>query len=225
MKIIKLFFAIAIISLIAVSCKETKKEESSEDSIEVTDESGESTEAVTEEEVVEETNVETTEKAESTGGAEAEAEAVESTEVEKEVEAKAVEVTSKEVEKMVAEEGVIIEKLADTPVIYPGCEGGTNDEIRACSIKEFKKFLGTNFNKDLSSGLDLGKGEHKIRALLKIDKTGKVLVKKIVASRIELENELIRIIGEMPNMTPATKNGSAVDVSFVVPMNFKVEGY
>jgi len=224
MKIVKLFFAIAIISLIAVSCKETKKEELSEDSIEVTDEGVESTEAVAEEEVAEQTNVEATEeKSGSTGGAETAA--VESTEVEKEVEAKAVEVTSKEVEKMIAEEGVIIEKLADTPVIYPGCEGGTNDEIRACSIKEFKKFLGTNFNKDLSSGLDLGKGEHKIRALLKIDKTGKVTVKKIVASRVELENELIRIIGKMPNMTPATKAGSAVDVSFVVPMNFKVEGY
>lgn len=223
MKIVKLFFAIAIISLIAVSCKETKKEELSEDSIEVTDESGESTEAVTEEDS-EQTNVEATEEnAGSTGGAEAVA--VESTEVEKEVEAKAVEVTSKEVEKMVAEEGIIIEKLADTPVIYPGCEAGTNDEIRACSIKEFKKFLVTNFDKDLSSGLDLGKGEHKIRALLKIDKTGKVTVRKIVASRVELENELIRIIGKMPNMTPATKDGSAVDVSFVVPMNFKVEGY
>ena len=224
MKIVKLFFAIVIISSIAVSCKETKKEETSEDSIEVTDESVESTEAVAEEEVAEQSSVEATEeKGGSTGGAETAA--VESTEVEKEVEAKAVEVTSKEVEKMVAEEGVIIEKLADTPVIYPGCEGGTNDEIRACSIKEFKKFLGTNFNKDLSSGLDLGKGEHKIRALLKIDKTGKVTVKKIVASRVELENELIRIIGKMPNMTPATKAGSAVDVSFVVPMNFKVEGY
>jgi len=224
MKIVKLFFAIVIISSIAVSCKETKKEETSEDSIEVTDESVESTEAVAEEEVAEQSSVEATEeKGGSTGGAETAA--VESTEVEKEVEAKAVEVTSKEVEKMIAEEGVIIEKLADTPVIYPGCEGGTNDEIRACSIKEFKKFLGTNFNKDLSSGLDLGKGEHKIRALLKIDKTGKVTVKKIVASRVELENELIRIIGKMPNMTPATKAGSAVDVSFVVPMNFKVEGY
>jgi hypothetical protein len=220
MKIIKLFFAIAIISLIAVSCKETKKEESSEDSIEVTDESGESTEVVAEEEVTEPINVEETEEnVESTGVA------VENTEVEKEVEAKAVEVTSKEVEKMVAEEGVIIEKLADTPVIYPGCEAGSADEIRACSIKKFKNFVGSNFDKDLSSGLDLDKGEHKIRALLKIDKSGKVTVRKIVASRVELENEIIRIIGKLPNMTPATKGGSPVDVSFVVPVDFKVEGY
>jgi len=202
MKIIKLFYAIAIVSFIAVSCKETKKEELSKDSMEITDESSESVEAK---------------------GA-SEADGVKE-EMKKNSEAEAIETTTKEVEKMAAEEGVIIEKLADTPVIYPGCEGGTADEIRACSIKEFKNFLASNFDKDLSSNFDLDEGDHKIRSLVKIDKTGKVTVRKIFASSVELENEMIRIIGKLPNMTPATKGGSPVDVSFVVPVNFKVEGY
>jgi hypothetical protein len=220
MKFIKLFFAIAIISLIAISCKETKKEELNEDSIEATDENAESSD-----ENVEST-VDAAESTEATG--ETEEAATSGDEPAEEGSEKAVEVvetTTSEVEEMAVEEGVIIEKLADTPVIYPGCEEGTHDEIRACSVKEFKKFLGTNFNKDISDGLDLGEGEHKIRALLKIDKTGKVHVTKIVASRVELENELIRIVGKLPQMTPATKNGSPVSVSFVVPMNFQIEGY
>ncbi len=223
MKNIKLFLIFAIISLITVSCKETKKDEPTEDSIEVTDESIESSEVTSEEEVVESSDQgATNSNAVSNDEAVSEAATEESP---KEVVETEVETTTSDVEELKVEEGVILEKLADTPVIYPGCDEGTSDDIRACSIKKFKNFLGSNFDKDLSSGLDLNKGEHKIRALLKIDKTGKVTVRKIIASRVELENELIRIIGKLPNMTPATKGGSPVDVSFVVPMNFKVEGY
>lgn len=213
MKIIKLFYAIAIVGSIAVSCKETKKEELKEDSMEITNESSESVETSTDESV-EANQVKGTSEADGV-----------KEEMKGNREAEAIETTTKEVEKMAADEGVIIEKFADTPVIYPGCEGGTVDEIRACSIKEFKNFLASNFDKDLSSNFDLDVGEHKIRSLVKIDKTGKVTVRKVVASSVELENEMIRIIGKLPNMTPATKGGSPVDVSFVVPVNFKVEGY
>jgi len=206
MKLIKLFFAFMLISVLVVSCKETKKEESTDDSIEVTDESAEANNEATEG-----GNEEATHDA-----------SEESTESGTEPTAEGIEATSKELEEMqVAEEGVIMEKMADTPVVYPGC-AGTVEEIRACSIAEFKKYFAKKFNAELANQLDLDEGKHKIRALLKIDKTGKVSVVKIDAEKEELEKEVIRVIGLYPNMTPATSNGEPVSVSFVLPVTFKV---
>ena len=66
-------------------------------------------------------------------------------------------------------------------------------------------------------------GEYKIRALVKIDKTGKASVLKVDAPNTTLEKEVVRIINKLPNMTAATKNGEPVDVSFILPINFEVE--
>ncbi|NOQ91316.1 MAG: hypothetical protein GQ552_01210, partial [Flavobacteriaceae bacterium] len=114
MKLIKGLLAIALISVIAVSCKETKKE-----AVEVT-----------------------------------------------EPPVEAVETTPIEVEEVAVVE-VMEEKIADTPVVYPGCEGSA-EEIRACSIKEFKAFFRKHFNTDLVGELGLDEGSNKIGAMLKI---------------------------------------------------------
>lgn len=196
MKLIKGLFAIAIVSLIAVSCNDTKKgaEKDLKEAVEATEE-------VTKEAVesVEETSKEVVESVEET-----------------------IETTTKGIEEVLIAEGVIVETLADTPVVYPGCTG-TTEEIRACSIKKFKSHLKNNFNSDLANNLDLEEGEYKIRAIIKIDETGNASVIKVDAPKTELEKEVVRLIDKLPQMTPATKNGEPVNVSFVLPLNFKVE--
>lgn len=123
---------------------------------------------------------------------------------------------------IIEKEIIIIETVADTPVIYPGCSG-TFPEIRACSIQNFVSFISKNFDSDIASDRNLREGEYKIRALVKIDKTGKASILKVDAPNTTLEKEVVRIINKLPNMTAATKNGKPIDVSFVLPVDFTVE--
>ena len=37
-----------------------------------------------------------------------------------------------------------------------------------------------------------------------------------------LKKEMTRVIGKLPQLTPATKGGKPVSVSFVLPFNYKV---
>ncbi len=200
MKLIKTILLFAVISAITFSCKETKKEQVDGDM-----------EAV--EETVEVTEVE--------GDDKGTVEVVEATGVQSAAPAEAVETSSAGLEETVVE-GVMVEAMADTPVIYPGCEG-TVEEIRACSRKEFIAFLKKNFNSDLGADLGLRSGDHKIRALVKIDETGKVSVLKVDGPHKALEKEMVRVIDKLPQMTGATEEGQPVSVSFILPITFAVD--
>lgn len=201
MKIIKLLLVLVMISAITFSCKESKKDEVVEDTVEVAEEAAESSmEAV-------ESNMESTDEA---------------VEMDTEPKEESIETTTKGLDEAPIE-GVIVETLADTPVVYPGCEG-TVEEIRACSVKEFSNFLSKNFNSDIANDLNLEKGDHKIRSIIKIDDTGKASVIRVDAPNNEaaLEKEIVRVIDKLPQMTPATKNGSPVNVSFILPVTFRI---
>lgn len=196
MKLFKILVLIVLVSSISYSCKESKKEMKDGDMEMVSE--GESTEAVEEVEVVE-----------------VEESAVSATA------GQAIEGGTAGLEEVVVE-GVIIEAMADTPVIYPGCEGSA-DEIRACSKEKFISFLGKNFNSDLASDLGMKSGEHKIRALVKIDESGKSSVLKVDGPNKALEKEVERVINKLPALTAATEEGKPVSVSFVLPINFMVK--
>ena len=127
------------------------------------------------------------------------------------------------VEELAVSEGVMEEKMADTPVIYPGCEGGT-ETIRACSKEKFISFLKKEFNDGLASDLNLNEGNYNINSIIKIDETGKCSAVKVDGPHEVLRNEMKRVIGKLPQLTPATKGGKPVTVSFVLPVNFKVRG-
>lgn len=201
MKLIKTLALCALIIASTFSCKEEKKEDLKIDT-----------------EVVETEVVKTeTHKAEST---EVKTEENKSTTAESAEPVKGIEHSAKEIEE-IKTKNMIVEATADTPVIYPGCSG-TLAEIRACSIKEFKAFFQKEIDEEVINNLDLGAGIHDIRGLLLIDQNGKVSVQKVQAEKKELEKEFSRVIDLYPKMTPATKNGKPVDVSFVLPIKYKV---
>ena len=201
MKIIKLFFVFTLVSMIAVSCKETKKEEVQDDTMEMTEEG---TDAVG-------------------GSAEAEDASTDAATDAAAMEAgEAVEGASKDVEPIPVPEGVISEELAETPVIYPGCEG-TNEEIRACNRKSYTEFLLNEFDDEIAKEANLEAGEYKISTLFHVDKTGKVYALRVTAPNQSLETEMKRVIAKVPQVTPATNGGEPVDVTFLLPITFVVK--
>ena len=199
MKLIRTLLLLAVISAITFSCKESKKE-------------GVDGQMETVEETVEITEVE---------GDDGSIEVVEVEEVRESASpAQGVESTSVGLEETVVE-GIMVETMADTPVIFPGC-AGTNEEIRACSRKMFIKHLKDNYNADRAADLGLKKGQHKLRALIKIDETGKASVLKVQGPHQGLDKEVERVIGELPQMKAATEEGQPVSVSFILPLTFSI---
>ena len=207
MKLIKTLLLLTIISAITFSCKETKKDKV-EDEMEVIEE----TDVVVEDEGAVE--VEETATPAKAGAKETAVPAKEPT-------AEVVESTTVGLDETVIE-GVMVEAMADTGVIYPGCEGSIN-EIRVCSIAKFKEFLKGNFNPDRAADLGLESGDHKLRALIKVDATGKASVLQVQGPHKGLDKEIARVIEKLPLMTAATEGGVPVSVSFIIPLAFKVQ--
>jgi protein TonB len=202
MKLIKTLLLLVAISAITFSCKETKKEK-----VEGEMEAVEETVVVEEDGTDGSTEVVEVEKSATTAAA-------------KEPTAVAVESSTVGLEETVIE-GVMVEAMADTPVIYPGCEGSV-DEIRACSIQRFTEFLKKNFNPDRAADLNYESGQHTIRALVKVDQTGKATVLKVQDGHKGLDKEISRVIDEMPVLIAATEEGQPVSVSFILPLTFSI---
>jgi len=218
MKIIKLLFVMIVVSTLTFSCKSEKKEasEAVDDAVEAVEDAGEQAG-----EAMEEGAEAVGDAAESAAdavseGADAVAEGAEAA-------AEGVEGAVKGVEEMAVTEGVMTENLADTPVIYPGCSGGTNEEIRACSKEKFIAFLKSEFDKNLGREAGLDPGDHEISTVVHVDEVGKVSALRVKTSNYKLEGEMKRLIAALPQMTPATKAGEAVPVTFILPVDFKIE--
>ena len=207
MKIVKVLFVFALVSMLAVSCKETKKEEVNDQAVEMTEDGAESG-----------TSVEGgAEAAAATGGSEAsEGEASMK-------EGKAIEGKTVGMEAFDVPEGVIAEELADTPVIYPGCMGSTAEEIRACNLESFRAYVKEEFNSEIANEANISSGEYVIRAAIHIDKAGRVYTLKVTAPNEVLKSEMRRVVDNTPLVTPATVGGEPVGVSFILPVVFKLD--
>lgn len=206
MKIVKVLFVFALVSMIAVSCKETKKEEVKDEAVEMTEDSAESSG----------TSEEGGTEAAATSGSEASEGDASMKEV------KAIEGKSVGMEAFDVPEGVIAEELADTPVIYPGCIGSTVAEIRACNLESFTAYVKKEFNSEVANEANIASGEYVIRTAIHIDKAGRVYTLKVDAPNEVLKKEMRRVVDNTPQVTPATVGGEPVGVSFVLPVVFKL---
>jgi protein TonB len=200
MKLLKLLFVFALVSMFAVSCKESKKEEVQDDAVEMTEEgieadAGDAAAAGSE--------------TDENGAAMEKAEPIKT--------------ESLGVEEMDVPEGVIAEELADTPVVYPGCTGETADEIRACNMESFVAYVKNAFDKDIAKEANIKSGDYQIKTVVHVNKSGRVFALRVTAPNKALENEMKRVIDKTPQVTPATKGGEPVGISFILPVEFKVE--
>ena len=78
------------------------------------------------------------------------------------------------------------------------------------------------FDQSLAADLGLNVGDHDIRTVVHIDETGKMSTLRVTAPHPVLEKEMERVIAALPTLTPATKGGKPVGVTFMLPLNFKV---
>jgi len=217
MKIVKVLFVFALVSMIAVSCKETKKEEVSDEAVEMTEDSAESGEM----EVTEEsgTSVEGAGAAAAASGSEGSEESEGEATME---EVEAIEGESVGMEEVVVPEGVIAEELADTPVVYPGCSGSV-EEIRACNKESFIAYLKSEFNRDIAKEAGFKNGDYKIGVVIHINKAGRVFSLRVTAPKKALQTEMERVVNSTPHVAPATAGGEPVGVSVKFLVDFRIE--
>jgi len=129
--------------------------------------------------------------------------------------------------KVVEEEEEVVEDvpfmIIEEVPIFPGCSG-SNKERRACFSAEISKFVSKKFNVELASDLGLPQGTvQKIFVMFKIDQKGNITEIKARAPHIKLQQEAIRVVELLPQMTPGKQRGKAVSVSYGLPIVFKVE--
>lgn len=106
--------------------------------------------------------------------------------------------------------------------VFPGCKG-TRKEKSDCLNSSIKKSVITNFNTNLSKGLNLSTGKKKIWIVFRIDEDGNVTEINARAPHPELKKEAIRVASLLPKMIPGKQRGKAVGMKYAFPISFNVE--
>lgn len=103
--------------------------------------------------------------------------------------------------------------------IFPGCEDAKDK--RACFNEMMEKHIRKNFRYP-SMAQELGI-QGRVSTQFEISADGTVgSIKKRGPHKI-LEEEAIRILTKLPQMTPGKQRGTAVKVSFSIPIHFKLQ--
>ncbi len=113
--------------------------------------------------------------------------------------------------------------VIDVVPTFPGCENAEGD-LKDCFNESIQNFITANFNTDISKDLGLEPGKQKIYVQFKILKTGEVEVIGIRAAHKDLEEEAKRVVNLLPKMIPGEHNGKSVNVTYMLPISFVVDG-
>ena len=106
---------------------------------------------------------------------------------------------------------------------FPGCESlQTNEERKKCMSEQVARHVNTSFNTKLGKELGL-KGINRIYVRFKIDKNGRVTDVASRGPHPKLEEEAIRVVSTLPNMTPGKQRGEAVNVLYSLPIIFQTQ--
>ena len=108
--------------------------------------------------------------------------------------------------------------------IYPGCEKAkNNDERKKCMSEKIAKLVQRKFNgSDIAENYGLS-GMQKIDVQFTIDKMGRVSNIKTRSPHPKLDEEAVRVINFIPEMTPGKQNDKNVGVIYTLPINFQVK--
>ncbi|MDH3321630.1 MAG: energy transducer TonB [Flavobacteriaceae bacterium] len=138
-------------------------------------------------------------------------------------ESEAVEV--EEIEEIVEEEFVeddVPFAIIENVPVYPGCKG-TNEEKKKCMVDKITKHVNKKYNTGLAGDLGLSPGKKRVYVQFKIDKTGKVVDVRARGPHKRLEKEAIRVVDQLPDMTPGKQRGRPVGVKYTLPITLVVE--
>ncbi|WP_406683047.1 energy transducer TonB [Seonamhaeicola sp. MEBiC1930] len=135
--------------------------------------------------------------------------------------AEVVEVSDVVVDAIEEEVEVAFAVIEDVPV-FPGCEGLSKVQTKACFQKKMQQHVVKHFTyPDIA--LELGM-QGRVSVIFTIDSKGLITGIRSRGPDKVLENEAERIIGLLPKMKPGKQRGKPVKVSYAVPIFFKFEG-
>lgn len=106
--------------------------------------------------------------------------------------------------------------------VFPGCESaGDNNAKVACMSSKIRAFIAKRFNTGQFDYFEPGSMQT-IRTFFTIDSNGNIVEIKARAKDKNLEDEARRVISILPVMEPGRQGDTAVNVTYAVPIHFKV---
>jgi protein TonB len=122
------------------------------------------------------------------------------------------------VEEVEEEVEVAFAIIEDVPV-YPGCEGLSKEQTKACFQAKIQEHVKRNFEYP-ESALQLGI-QGRVSVVFVVDSKGFTTNIRSRGPDKILEKEAERIIGLLPKMQPGKQRGKPVKVAYAVPIFFK----
>ncbi|SDS13457.1 hypothetical protein SAMN05216503_2080 [Polaribacter sp. KT25b] len=108
--------------------------------------------------------------------------------------------------------------------IFPGCENSESFQAaKKCFSKGVQMHFAKKFNADLPKQLGLSKGRKRVFIAFKIDKNGDVIDIKVRAPHIKIEEEVKRVMLQMPQIKPGFQSGKAVNIKYSIPFTLIVD--
>ena len=105
----------------------------------------------------------------------------------------------------------------EKPPVYPGCESESLQNISSCFNYSLKKDLLEEF--EVPAIVERENYRGKIKVVFLVTREGKFEVLYVNSMYPELEQEVRRVFGTLPEVQPATFNGRAIDQRFQVPIS------
>ncbi|MDO6517378.1 M56 family metallopeptidase [Zobellia uliginosa] len=116
-------------------------------------------------------------------------------------------------------EGVLVPfSVVEQVPVFPGCENAIDQ--RACFQQNMQKHIGKYF-KYPEEAQEQGI-EGRVSVLFTIDSTGNISNIRTRGPHKLLENEVVDIIAQLPQMKPGIQKGKVVSVPFSIPITFKL---
>ena len=141
---------------------------------------------------------------------------IESTETSQEEEV--IEIEEVEVEEVEEDISVPFAVIEDVPV-FPGCENAKDK--KACFQEMMQNHIRKNFRyPELAQEMGI---QGRVNTQFMINNDGTIGAIQKRGPHDVLEKEAVRILSKLPKMTPGKQRGSAVKVSFAIPITFKLE--
>lgn len=106
--------------------------------------------------------------------------------------------------------------------VYPGCEGALGNQAKIdCMSSKIKAFVGRKFDTGKFDYFDSGSVQ-RIHTVFTIAANGAIVDVRAKAIDKKLEAEAMRVIEKLPLMQPGKQGATPVNVTYSVPIHFKV---
>lgn len=102
---------------------------------------------------------------------------------------------------------------------FSGCKEGDKD----CFSENIQQLFLANFNNKLPKEIGLESGRKRIFVSFKVDKLGAIKDIKVRAPHKRIEEEVIRVMKQLPRIIPGENNGEKVEVNYSLPFTIIVE--